>query len=57
MNEAERAVSGNARPQGTLRRSAAEVNAEFEAAVQAMVQEREEAERRNREQTEGGKEK
>lgn len=57
MNEAERAVSGNARPQGTLRRNAAEVNAEFEAAVQAMVQEREEAERRNREQTEGGKEK
>lgn len=57
MNASERGVSGNARPQGTLRRSAAEVNAEFESAVQAMVQEREEAERRNREQTEGGKEK
>lgn len=56
MNASERGVSGNARPQGTLRRSAAEVNAEFEAAVQAMVQEREEAERRNREQTEGGRE-
>ena len=57
MNASERGVSGNARPQGMLRRSAAEVNAEFEGAVQAMVQEREEAERRNREQTEGGKEK
>lgn len=56
MNAAERGVIGNARPQGTPQRSAAEVNAEFEAAVRAMVQEREEAERRNREQTEGGKE-
>ena len=56
MNASERGVSGNARPQGTPRRSDAEVNAELEAAVQAVVQEREDAERRNRGQTEGGKE-
>ena len=48
MKAAERGVSGNARPQGTPRRSAAEVNAEFEAAVQAMVREYEASERKRR---------
>ena len=48
MNAAERGVIGNARPQGTAQRSAAEVNAEFEAAVRAMEQEHEAAEQRRK---------
>lgn len=48
MNAAERGVIGNARPQGTPQRSATEVNAEFEAAVRAMEQEREAAEHRRK---------
>ena len=46
MNKQEQVSSGNARAGTAEERSAAKVNAEFESAVQEMMREREEADRK-----------